>query len=141
MSENPYEAPRHDGSCLSLTYYQPVSTRLNLREYRRISKSWFELVLGICLKFSVSERELARLQSLAAATPESPRLPARQPLQGIELICWIVLALGLFIFAGGQPANAAQAAFRLSMPLAAGAGIAIIWLIRGVTWLQRKTDE
>ncbi|MBI2478423.1 MAG: hypothetical protein HYV60_07220 [Planctomycetia bacterium] len=321
MSQNPYEAPQYEAVLSSLTYYQPLTTKLNLREYRRISKNWVELVLGVCLKFlririrmsfafadsghfqrltphdlsararekikpiadqalalnlkyafsywlptvgtiegaaatflsedgrsillivyartwtqvvvderavfafvshltngnaiatsnakgdldtpphvlgeshqgmqmpelftrhlervhaagssvvpiydanqleqvlrkyeaenfsfnvergvyvPVGEAELARLQRLAVATPEAPKLKAKQKFQGFEMFCWITLAISLFMFAGDRPANAAQSIFRLSILLSAGAGVAIIWLIRAVTWMQRKTDE
>jgi hypothetical protein len=321
MSQNPYEAPRYHATRSSLTYYQPLSTKLNLREYRRISNGWFELLFGVGLKFlriripmtfaiadsrhfqriapqdlsqrvrekikpiadhalalnlkyafsyclpavgtiegaaaaffsedgrsvlliayartwtkvavdekavfaflsrlsngtslvtsgakgdldapphivgeahpgtpmqevfdrhlarlndagsaavivhdpdqleqmlreheeenfafniergvyvPVSQGELARLQQLAFATPEIPRPKAKQQFQGIELICWIALVVTLFMFTRDQPANAAQAVFRLGILLAALAGIAIVWLIRGVTWMHRKADD
>jgi hypothetical protein len=321
MSQNPYEAPRYDTTLASPTYYQLLSTKLNLREYRRISKSWFELLIGVCLKFlrirlpstfafadtggfqritpqqlsvrvrdkikpiadqalalnlnyafsywlhtvgtvegaaatflsgdgrsflliayvrnwtqavvnekasfafvsqlangtaiatsgdkgdldppphilgesnpgmampelfqrhltrlssvassvvtihdsdelelllrgyeqkhfafnvergvyvPVSNGEVARLQRLALATPDVPRLAANRQFHWIEMICWIGLAVSLFLFARGEPANAAQAVFRLSILLASGAGIAIVWLIRGVAWTQHKVEE
>ncbi|HUG67160.1 MAG TPA: hypothetical protein VMM76_05390 [Pirellulaceae bacterium] len=318
MSQNPYEAPRYDATLSSVTYYQLVSTRLSLREYRRISKNWLELVLGVCLKFlrirtpmmfaladpgqfhriaphdlsvrarenikpmadqalalnlkylfsyalptvgtiegaaatflsedgrsilliayarawsgqtvdektafafvsriengnvivtagvkgdldgpphilseahpgnpmqvvftrhvgrlseagssiitvrgadqlehllreyekenfafnvergvyvPVSNGEVARLKRLELATPDVPPPAANRQFQRIEMICWIGLAVSLFLFTQGEPANAAQAVFRLSILLAFGAGIAIVWLIRGVAWTQRK---
>ena len=320
MSVNPYEAPRYDASLASLTYYQPLTTKLNLREYRRISKNWFELLLGICLKclriripmmfafadtyhfqrisphdlservrqrikpiadqalvlnlnyafsywlptvgtiegaaatfFSgdgrtilliayartwtktavdekvafaflswladgtsiatsgakgdldapphirgethpgrpmpevferhlarisesestvvtvhdadqleqmlrehekdnfefnvkrgvyvpVSHAELARLQKMAFETPDIPPAKAKPRFQGIEMFCWIALGVALFIFARDRPANMAQAVFRVSILLASLAGIAIIWLIRGVSWIQSKVE-
>lgn len=321
MSQNPYEAPRYQATLSSLTYYQPLSTRLNLREYRRISNGWFELLLGVCLKFlriripvtfaiadsrhfqritphdlservrekikpiadqalalnlkyafsywlptvgtiegaaaaffsedgrnvlliayartwtkvavdekasfaflsrlangtalvtsgakgdldgpphilgeahpgrpmqevfqrhlarlndadssavtvhdpdqleqmlreheeenfafniergvyvPVSQGELARLQQLAVATPEVPRPKAKQQFQRIEFICWIALVVSLFMFTRDQPVTTAQAVFRLGILLAALAGIVIIGLIRGVTWMQSKTEQ
>ncbi|MCA9118605.1 MAG: hypothetical protein H6822_03980 [Planctomycetaceae bacterium] len=320
MSLNPYEAPQYQATLSSLTYYQPLTTKLNLGEYRRISKNWFEFVLGVCLKFlrirlpmsfafadtahfqrltpqdlsvrareqikpvadealalklkyafsywlptvgtiegaaatflsedgrsilliiyartwtqvtadekvafafvtrladgkaivtsgskadldspphllgeshpgmpmadllnrhqqrvrevgtsimpvydenqleevlreyerenfafnvergvyvPVSQRELARLQQLAVAAPVAPKSKAKQRFQGIEMFCWITLGIGVFMFSRDAPVNGAQAIFRVSILVVAGAGIVIIWVIRGVTSLRSEAD-
>lgn len=109
-----------------------------LREYERENFS-FNVERGVYVP--VSQGELARLQRLAVATPHAPKSKAKQRFQGIEMFCWITLAISLFMFARDQPANGAQAIFRLSILLIAGGGVAIIWLIRIVVWLQSKADD
>jgi hypothetical protein len=109
-----------------------------LREYERENFA-YNVNRGVYVP--VSPSELARLQRLAVATPDAPKAKAKQRFQGIEMFCWITLAISLVMFGRNQPANAAQTIFRVSILLAAGSGIAIIWLLRGISWMQRNPDE
>lgn len=120
-----------------VTVYDANQLEEMLREYEKENFA-FNVERGVYVP--VSDGELVRLQRLAVATPDVPKPKAKQRYQGIEMFCWIGLAVSLFMFSRNQPANAAQAVFRAGTLLAAVGGIAIIWLIRGVTWLQSKGE-
>ena len=128
----------NNASSSAVTVHDPDQLEQLLREHEKKNFA-FNIERGVYVP--VSQRELARLQHLAAATPEVPRPKAKQHFQGIEFVCWIALVVSLFMFTRDQPASVAQAVFQLSILLAALAGIAIIWLIRGVTWMQRGANE
>jgi hypothetical protein len=106
---------------------------------RRYEQENFEFCVkrGIYVPISHAERE--RLQRLAVKTPDTPKVGQKPRLQGVEVCCWIVLAITLFMFTNDQPANRSQAVFRMGIVLIAGAGIASIWLFRFVNWILRKS--
>lgn len=106
-----------------------------LREYENEN---FEFNVNRGVYVPISDGELARLQRLAITTPDLPKPKPKKQFQGIEMFCWIGLVVSLFLFSGNQPANGAQAIFRVGTLLAGLGGITIIWLIRGVLWMQSK---
>ncbi len=88
----------------------------------------------------VSDVEVARLQRLVLVTPDSPKPKPKKALQGVEMICWIALVVGLTLSMGDEPVNAAQAIFRFGALVVPLGGIAIIWLVRAVGRM-RTTDN
>lgn len=89
----------------------------------------------------VSDAEVARLQRLVLATPDSPQPKPKKAFQGLEMICWIALVAGLTLSLGDEPATVAQMMFRLGTLIVPLAGIAIIWLVRAVTRMQNANEQ
>ncbi len=105
-----------------------------LREYEE-SNFAFNTNRGVYT--AVSDAEVARLRRLVLVTSDGPKPKPKKALQGVEMICWIAMVVGLTLSLGDEPANAAQALFRFAALVIPLGGIAIIWFVRAIIRMQQ----
>lgn len=120
------------------TVHDPDQLEQMIREYEK-ENCEFHIKRGVYVP--VTQSEIARLQRLAVTMPDGPRPKAKPKFLRLERFCVAVLAVTLFIFVLDPYADLAPTPIQLVLLLVALAGIAVVWLIRGVTWMQRKEDE
>ena len=145
MDENPYESPRYgtpdDGAAGGLVYYQALSTRLSVAEYRRISRNTLEFCLGVTARWLRIRLPLtfgfADASHFQRINPEQLSPPARDR---IDEVIRAAEALGLhYAFSYSLPTvGTAECA---AVALSNTDGRVVMTIVYGRTWTNVLLDE